>query len=217
MSRSCIATLLLLWLLALHVQADDIVMPVGGKCETEYLLFEGVCLSQSALSRLTTAEMVSKIYKFKEAQRDSAIADGSQVICQTEVRDKDGDYFKLANGAVAEKTSYGYVGYISYGTEALLIYSGTLGSILVEESLIEVELIRPPTHCDSPPLYVVDAVTSDKAIINGERFEIWGFCSGLSAGDQVVFSNSSAAWGVCLSTDIYNLSSGGDSCKLFCQ
>ena len=210
-------TLLLFWMCVLPVQAKDVVMPVGGQCETGYLLFEGVCLSQSALSQLTTTEMVSKIYEFKEAQRESAAADGSQVICQTEVRDKDGDYFKLSNGAVAEQPSYGYVGYISYGTEALLIYNGTLGSILVEENLVEVELIRPPTHCDSPSLYVVDAVASDQAIINGEIFEIWGFCSRLSAGDQVVFSNRSAAWGGCLSTDIYNVSSGGDSCKLYCQ
>lgn len=161
--------------------------------------------------------MVAKIYEFKKEHRKAAASGGSQAICQTEVREKDGDYFKLTNGAVAEKTSFGYVGYISYGTEALLMYSGTLGSILIEDELVEVELIRPPTYCESPSLYMVEAVTSDKVIINGEVFEVWGLCGSLNTGDQVVFTDSSAAWGICLSTNIYNLSSGGDSCSLYCQ
>lgn len=79
------------------------------------------------------------------------------------------------------------------------------------------ELIRPPTYCESPSLYMVEAVTSDKVIINGEVFEVWGLCGSLNTGDQVVFTDSSAAWGICLSTNIYNLSSGGDSCSLYCQ
>jgi hypothetical protein len=192
-------------------------MPVGGQCDSGYMPFQGLCISEAAISRLTSAEMVAKIYEFKEEHRKAAASGGSQAICQTEVREKDGDYFKLTNGAVAEKTSFGYVGYISYGTEALLMYSGTLGSILIEDELVEVELIRPPTYCESPSLYMVEAVTSDKVIINGEVFEVWGLCGSLNTGDQVVFTDSSAAWGICLSTNIYNLSSGGDSCSLYCQ
>ena len=126
-------------------------MPVGGQCESGYLRFEGACLSLSALSRLTSAEIFSKLDEFKEAHRDSVAADGSQLICQTQVLDKDWDYFKLANGAVAEKTSYGYVGYISYGTEALLIYSGTRGSIFLDQNMVEVDLIRPPHLLRFPP------------------------------------------------------------------
>ena len=63
---------------------------------------------------------------------------------------------------------------------------------------------------------MVEAVARDKAIINGEIFETWGLCS-LNAGDQVVFGNSSAAFDLCLSTTIYNLSSGGYGCNLYCE
>lgn len=69
----------------------------------------------------------------------------SNNVYATTVSEYDDDIFELANGAIFEKTSYGYVGYLGYRTMALL-YSRAGSARLWVEGVGEIrgELIRRP-------------------------------------------------------------------------
>lgn len=70
---------------------------------------------------------------------------GAQNVYLTTVDEYDDDISELDNGAIVEKTSYGYVGYIGFRTDALL-YSTAGGTKLWVHSsgLYDVDVLRAP-------------------------------------------------------------------------
>jgi hypothetical protein len=198
--------------------APEITVAGEAGCLPGALAYESLCISAEARATRTTGELVDLIRKFKTENRLSSFQSGGLRICEAQLREKDGDIFRLSDGAIVDKTSYGYVGYQSYGTNLIYTYSDLgLGHLLLEdEEMFEVEILKEPTSCSSPVIYDVEAVSSSKVIINDEVFGKWSLCSEMNEGDSVVFSDSSASYGVCLFTTVLNLSSS-TSCQLSCE
>jgi hypothetical protein len=198
--------------------APEVTVADAAGCLPGALAFEGLCISAEARATRTTGELVDLIRKFKAENRISSFQSGDLRICEAQLREKDGDIFRLSDGAIVDKTSYGYVGYQSYGTNLIYTYSDLgLGHLLLEdEEMFEIEILKESASCSSPGIYDVEAVSSSKVIINDEVFGIWGLCSGMNEGDSVVFSDSSASYGACLFTTVLNLSSS-TSCQLTCE
>lgn len=63
----------------------------------------------------------------------------------TTVDEYDDDVFELANGALLEKSSYGYVGYIGYRTEAALFATAGGARLWVAgKGVFDVDVLRSP-------------------------------------------------------------------------
>lgn len=198
----------------------DPTITVEGKtgCAPNEMSYQNLCISADALATKTTSELAKLIQEFRANNRSGSYQAGDLKICESEIREKDGDIFRLSDGAILDKTSFGYVGYQSYGTNAIYTFSDIgLGYLLLEdEEAIEIEVLKEPRFCDAANTYIVEAASSSKAIINDEVFEFWGLCSDLNEGDSVIFSDSSAAYGMCIFTNVFNLSNN-TSCQLSCE
>lgn len=88
----------------------------------------------------------------------------------TTVAEHDDDVFELANGAIFEKTAYGYTGYLGYRTEALLFSTGRDEKLWVDgEGLIEGRVLRAP---DGGPNAQASLVWVDQVRGGGEFLEL---------------------------------------------
>lgn len=88
----------------------------------------------------------------------------------TAVAEHDDDIFELANGAIFEKTAYGYTGYLGYRTEALLFSTGRGERLWVNgQGLIEGRLLRAP---DGGPNARASLVWVDRVRGGGEFLEL---------------------------------------------
>lgn len=88
----------------------------------------------------------------------------------TTVAEHDDDIFEFANGAIFEKTAYGYTGYLGYRTEALLFSTGRDEKLWVDgEGLIEGRVVRAP---DGGPNAQASLVWVDRVRGGGEFLEL---------------------------------------------
>lgn len=94
------------------------------------------------LRRLSSLTIVLAVLALLVTTPEPTLGQSNNVYATT-VSEYDDDIFELANGAIFEKTSYGYVGYLGYRTMALL-YSRAGSARLWVEGVGEIrgELIR---------------------------------------------------------------------------
>ena len=220
MARKDWILLLLVVLFPLCCRGQDVVLQEAeGHCPESYFPFEGVCVSSFALQNRSVAEIVSEIQRIKGGS--SATDNQKQANesgCRTKITDDDGDILKLRNGAIVEKTSYGYLGYIGYNKDAILLRKGTQYHLVIEgkDRVYRVDVLRPPNSCRSLSIYRIEADHNDELfIINGERFEAKLYCMGWYEGHRVAFLDGSA-YGACVSASLLNINRL-ETCDVWCE
>ncbi len=192
-----------------------------GSCQTGYTLIVDVCLAQSALGTHSTSELIQLIEEHKgiKAPKLGAIASrSSSKLCQSKISEHEGDFFELRDGSFLKKTGYGYMGYIGYAKDTLLILKfGSTGTLVIEgKSPFKVDVIRAPTRCSSPSSYPIEMAHNDeKFVINGELFEAKTYCLGWDVGESVIFLDGSE-YGVCVSAELYNIDRS-EECSVWCE
>ena len=196
------------------------VDPVPGLgCPAEAFEIQGVCIKNSAFLQYSTSELTETLMKRKGMVAPSFSRSGpSRLMCESAVNEADDDVIRLQNGAILKKTGYEYLGYISYGTEAILSKgSGGSGELLIaDESPVSVRILRQPSFCSPVSTYRIEAADNDETfLINGEVFAARTYCLGWYEGDEVAFLDGSP-YGACASATLYNVSRS-ESCAVWCE
>ncbi len=215
------ANILASFLLAAAAQATPVKSPnSSGGCESNYFLVVDVCVANDALGTYTKDELMQLIYEHKGLSGSVTTRSSSSSanrICQSKVSENEDNYFELRDGSVLKKTGYGYVGYIGYAKNSLLIMkSRSSGKLMIEgKSPFNVEILRAPRRCSSPSTYPIEmAYNDEKFIINREMFEAQSYCMGWDVGDTVIFLDGSE-YGACASAELYNVERE-EKCPVWC-
>ncbi|MDX1454045.1 MAG: hypothetical protein R3217_01175 [Gammaproteobacteria bacterium] len=209
-------------LVSLSVHSDPIKNTnIDGECDQGYVLIVDVCLASSAFENYSQDELMQLIIQFKEGsgmEPPRRIVRKNTQVCKSKISDRDGDYFELRDGSILRKKGYGYIGYIGYAKDSLLIMgSRSRGKLVIEgKEPFDVELLRAPRRCSKPSVYSIgNAYNDEKFIINGEVFEAKTYCMGWDSGDRVIFLDGSA-YGACASAELYNIDRNNE-CSVWCE
>tara|TARA_R110002072_G_scaffold189146_2_gene345968 strand:+ start:2907 stop:3401 length:495 start_codon:yes stop_codon:yes gene_type:complete len=144
--------------------------------------------------------------------------DSDSKLCVSKVSDDNDDFFELRDGSFLKKTSYGYVGYIGYAKNTLLVLKSRSTGILMIENKdpFKVEVIRPAGSCATPSTYRIQTAYNDeKFVINGELFESQTYCLGWGVGESIYFLEGSE-YGSCSSAKLYNVERE-ETCSVWCE
>ena len=186
-------------------------------CHSGYVLIIDVCVAQSAFDTYSGSELINLIQQHKGLY-PLYKARVPFKLCQSKIAENADEYFELRDGSFLKKTGYGYIGYIGYAKDTVLIMeSSSKGTLLIEgKSPFEVEVIRAPIRCSSPRTFPIElAVNDEHFVINGELFEAQTYCLRWEVGDSVVFLDGSE-YGACATAELYNIDKG-EACSVWCE